>query len=134
MKLTGGCLCGAVRFLIDGKLIDAGYCHCRICQRASGAPVTAWLTLPVDGFVYTLGEAAVFHSSEHSQREFCAACGSPLVFRKSKPAKTVDVSLGSLDDNSGIKPHYHIWTQSSVDWLNINDDLPRYEQAGPDPL
>lgn len=132
MKLTGGCLCGKVRYAINDKLIDAGYCHCRICQRASGAPITAWLTLPVAGFTYTKGKPTVFHSSEHSQREFCAACGSPLVFKRSVAPTTLDVTLGSLDDNSCIRPHYHIWTQSSVSWLHIDDDLQRYEQAGPD--
>jgi hypothetical protein len=132
MKLTGGCLCGAVRYAIDGTLIDAGYCHCCICQRASGAPITAWLTLPVTGFTYTQGRATIFHSSEHSQREFCATCGSPLVFKRSSNPKHLDVTLGSLDDNSRVRPHYHIWTQSSVEWLDVNDDLPRYQQAGPD--
>jgi hypothetical protein len=132
MKLTGGCLCGAVRYAIDAKLIDAGYCHCRLCQHSSGAPITAWLTVPFAGFAYTQGSAAVFHSSAHSQREFCACCGSPLVFRKSVSPKTLDVTLGSLDDSSRIRPHYHIWTQSSVEWLKVDDNLPRYQQAGPD--
>lgn len=44
----GGCLCGAVRYRITGEPKSVGYCHCRMCQRAAGAPVVAWATVPAD--------------------------------------------------------------------------------------
>ncbi|HSC33780.1 MAG TPA: GFA family protein, partial [Thermodesulfobacteriota bacterium] len=62
-SLEGGCLCGEVRYKVNGTIIDAGYCHCRLCRRASGAPVVAWLTVPVQSFSYLQGAASVFHSS-----------------------------------------------------------------------
>jgi hypothetical protein len=61
--LTGGCLCGAVKYRISAAPLDAGYCHCRLCQKSSGAPTLAWLTVPIHGFAYTHGNPTRFHSS-----------------------------------------------------------------------
>ncbi|MGH8453612.1 MAG: GFA family protein [Nevskiales bacterium] len=130
--LEGGCLCGAVRYRVSAQPIDAGYCHCRLCQRSSGAPVLAWLTVPVHGFSYTKDRVAIFHSSSHSQREFCGTCGTQIAFRRSSSPKAVDVTLASLDDQSLVAPQYHIWRQSKVAWFETTDSLPRYEDSGPD--
>ncbi|MGE0370371.1 MAG: GFA family protein [Gammaproteobacteria bacterium] len=128
----GGCLCEAIRYRIQGVRIDAGYCHCRLCQRSAGAPVLAWVTVPVGAFTYTRGAPAVYHSSTHSQREFCAHCGTQLAFRRIRLARTVDVTLASLDDPALIAPLYHIWRQSRIPWFETRDDLPRFDEAGPD--
>ncbi len=131
--LEGGCLCGAVRYRIDGVGIDAGYCHCRICQRSAGAPVLAWATVPVASFIYTCGVPTVYRSSEHGRREFCGQCGTQLVFRQVPLARTVDVTIASLDDPAVIAPEYHIWRGSRIPWFETGDELPRFEDAGPDP-
>lgn len=134
--LEGGCLCGAVQYRVSAQPIDAGYCHCRICQRSSGAPTLAWLTVSVDGFSYTKGRPAIFRSSSHSQREFCGTCGTQIAFRRSASpktvAKTIDVTLASLHDPSRIAPQYHIWRQSRIAWFETSDSLPRHEDSGPD--
>ena len=130
--LDGGCLCGRIRYRISAQPIDAGYCHCRLCQRSSGAPCLAWLTVAAGNFAYRTGTAAVYRSSAHSHREFCAVCGSQLVFRKSVDPKTVDVTMASLDDPSRVRPEYHIWRWSRIKWFETDDTLPRHEQRGPD--
>jgi hypothetical protein len=130
--LEGGCLCGAIRYRIEGPRIDAGYCHCRLCQRSAGAPVLAWLTVPVEAFSYTQGQPEVYRSSAHSQREFCNRCGTQLAFRRQRDARTMDITLGSLDDPMAVAPEYHIWRMSRIDWFETRDELPRYEDAGPD--
>jgi hypothetical protein len=130
--LDGGCLCGAVRYRVTGAAIDAGYCHCRLCQRSAGAPVLAWLTVPASAFAYTLGRPTVFHSSAHGQREFCANCGTQLVFRRSATAVRLDVTMASLDDPAAVEPAYHIWRSSRIAWFETTDALPRHDQAGPD--
>ena len=130
--LEGGCLCGAVRYRITEQPIDAGYCHCRLCQRSSGAPSIAWLTVAITGFSYTRGAPSIFQSSAHSQREFCGACGTQIAFRQSQSAKTIDVTLASLEDPSQVLPQYHIWQQSKIAWFETADSLPRYKDAGPD--
>lgn len=130
--LEGSCLCSAVEYRIRVQPLDAGYCHCRLCQRSSGAPALAWLTVPVRGFSYTKGCPAIFQSSPHSQREFCSTCGTQLAFRRSVSPPTVDVTLASLHDPALIAPQYHIWRQSKIVWFETTDSLPRYDDAGPD--
>lgn len=130
--LEGGCLCGAVQYLINVQPLDAGYCHCRICQRSSGAPTLAWLTVSILGFSYTKGCPTIFHSSAHNYREFCGVCGTQIAFRRSVFPKTVDVTQASLHDPSLIAPQYHIWRHNKVDWFETTDSLPRYDEAGPD--
>lgn len=132
--LTGGCLCGAVRYRIERAPIDAGFCHCRQCQRSSGAPVLAWLTLHAPDFVYIRGAPAVYRSSMHGHREFCPACGAQLVFRNDADAATADVTLASLDDPARVAPQYHIWMGSNIAWFDLADSLPRFDDAGPDTL
>lgn len=130
--LTGGCLCGALRYSVNRPLVDAGYCHCRICQRAHGAPVVAWLTAPRDAFRYVRGGPAIYASSPAYQREFCAGCGSQLVFRRQCDAALIDIAVATLDAPEEVAPEYHIWRASRIPWFETKDALPRHADAGPD--
>jgi hypothetical protein len=134
----GGCFCGALRYRVDGPPIDAGYCHCRMCQRASGAPVLAWGHWPRDAFRWLGGgEPAVLVSSADCRRLFCGRCGTHLLFRDATDPGVVDLNLATLDDPSAVRPEYHIWTESRIPWFELADALPRYpdgaveERRGP---
>ena len=129
MILTGGCQCGAVRYRIDGELIDASYCHCSMCRKVSGSPVTAWATFPAKAFSYAQGTAANFYSSDKAQREYCADCGAQVVFRFSDTPDQLDVTIATLDDIAAVEPQFHIWVSSKVPWLVIGDDLPQYPES-----
>ena len=133
-RFVGGCLCGAIRYRVVGEPIDAGYCHCKICRRSAGAPVLAWATFPITGFSFTRGKPGTFHSSRRALRQFCAGCGTQLVFRKTRGAETIDVNLVTLDRPEAIRPQYHIWTASRLPWFDTRDELPRHTDAGPDVL
>ena len=130
--LTGGCLCGALRYRITPPLMDAAYCHCRMCQKASGAPAMPWVSVPVGQFLYTQGTPKAYRSSDWARREFCGACGSPLVFRYDDPTKPLDVAIPSLDDPAAVVPAYHIWRQSRLPWFETTDALPRHDAKGDD--
>jgi hypothetical protein len=132
LEFEGGCLCGALRYRGRTETIDAGYCHCRLCQRTSGAPVLAWLTIPIDDFAYLKGGPATFRSSSHGQREFCRRCGTQLLYRETDAATSVDVNLATLDHPETIEPKVHIWTDSRIPWFDVADDLPRHGDAGPE--
>jgi hypothetical protein len=127
----GGCLCGDVRYEASDPS-DAGYCHCRTCQRSSGAPVLAWAGFPTASFSYSRGEPSTFRSSDVGAREFCARCGTQIAFRDSKTPAEVYLNIASLDEPSAIEPVYHIWVASRLPWFEIADDLPRYADEGPD--
>jgi hypothetical protein len=131
LPLEGGCLCGAVRYRIGAAPDHADYCHCRMCQRATGAPVVAWLTVARAAFAWTRGEPAVYRSSASAERLFCQTCGTQLAFRDISEPQDLDVTLASLDDPEAVRPTHHIWTSSRIGWFDTADDLTRYPERGP---
>ena len=126
----GGCLCGSVRFRVTAKPLDAGYCHCRMCQKNSGAPVVAWVTFPIESFGWITGQPGTYASSAHGQRSFCAACGSYLIFVSAKAPAEVSVNTASLDAPEAFPPNKHIYAQSRIAWFHTVDDLPQYADSG----
>lgn len=131
-KLTGGCLCGAVRYVITAPPLSVAYCHCRLCQRASGAPVVNWATVTADTFRVTQGQVARYCSSAKAERGFCARCGSQILFQYTEGPAELDVTVVTLDDPATLPPQYHIWTSSQQPWLIMEDSLPRYADDGKD--
>ena len=83
--VTGGCLCGAVRYEVNRPAIDTGFCHCRICQKFTGSAVSVWTAFPTGAVTFTRGEPKFFMSSPIAQRGFCPECGSSLTYRQMKP-------------------------------------------------
>ena len=132
--ISGGCLCGAVRFRVTAEPVAAYYCHCRMCQRTSGAPLTASATVPIEGFAFTKGEPAVYQSSANLVRLFCGTCGCQLAARHPVDPKLMDFNLGCLDDPEAIKPNYHVFTSSRIGWFEVADDLPRHAEQEPESL
>ena len=131
LALAGGCLCGAVRYRISAEPSHADYCPCRMCQRATGAPVVPWLTVAREAFAWSMGEPAVYRSSAEAERLFCPSCGTQLAFRAIAEPDHLDVTLTSLDNPEAVRPTHHIWTGSRIAWFDIADDLPRYPERGP---
>ncbi|MDH4049238.1 MAG: GFA family protein [Gammaproteobacteria bacterium] len=126
----GSCLCGALQFEATADPIDAGYCHCRMCQKLSGASALPWAAFLVNDFRYTKGKPKVYRSSAHGQREFCADCGSQIAFRDSSNEKTVEINVGTMNEPGRFPPRCHIWCDSKVEWFDTDDDLPRYPKSG----
>lgn len=126
----GGCLCGAVRYEVGaGDIPESGYCHCRTCQKQSGAPVVAWFAVPPERVRKLKGALGAYRASSRATREFCAACGTYLFFREDDPAATLSVNTATLDDPLLAPPEFHIWRESRVGWFETTDDSPRYEQG-----
>jgi len=134
MKATGGCLCGAVRYEIDGEPMFAGHCHCRDCQKATGTGHVSVMGLPRDA-VKAIGETRDFavtgDSGQPFIRRFCPNCGS-LVFGES-PARPdmLNVTAGSLDDPSAFQPQFSIYTRSRPAWDHLAGGLPEFEAMPP---
>jgi hypothetical protein len=125
-QVTGGCLCGAVRYQAEAFLQDAYYCHCRICQRSSGAPAEIAIPVRPGTLRYTSGRPLFYRSSSFGERGFCATCGSRLVWQHVgglKPEFT-NVSAGSLDDPRGVRPASHQCVESKLGWYDPGPALP----------
>jgi hypothetical protein len=127
----GGCLCGKVRFRVTTPLLDSGYCHCRMCQRNSGAPVVAWVTFSAAGFSWIAGKPGTYASSTHGKRQFCSDCGSYLVFHSDNYPTEISVNTASFDDPDAFPPRMHIFEESRIPWFQTEDELPRYAGYGP---
>ncbi|MDX1711647.1 MAG: GFA family protein [Rhodovibrionaceae bacterium] len=126
----GGCNCGGVRFTCEGPPDVVGYCHCRICRRATGAPVFVGVVFQT-GKVKIEGEVSRYRSSHRGVRQFCPTCGSQLFFEPLDKPEWLEVMLGALDAPERVKPEQHIWTSRQLPWLKIDDELPRYEMHDP---
>jgi len=129
--LEGGCLCGALRYRVEAGEANSAYCHCRMCQRAGGAPVMAWFTVPAQRFSFVRGAPTRYRSSPQAVREFCGNCGAPILFRPDGDLR-VDISSATLDEPDLMPPRYHIWRMSRVGWFETADALPRFAGQGPD--
>ncbi len=128
--LEGGCACGAIRYRIAGVPTDAGFCHCRLCQRTTGAVLLASASVPAGAFVYLRGVPREYPSSAWGMRRFCTECGTQLEFRRHDAPDTVEVNYATLDDPSRVRPAWHIWYASRFPGLEIADDLPKHDGEG----
>lgn len=128
--LKGGCLCGAVRYQIDAApLGPPTLCHCRSCQRASGAHAVAWVTIPAASLQYLQAQPGSVESSPGVKRGFCPACGSPLTYWNQARAQEIDVTLCTLDDPNAVRPADQIWTEDAVQWESSVSALPRWQNV-----
>ncbi|MEJ2132730.1 MAG: GFA family protein [Gammaproteobacteria bacterium] len=124
MTIRGSCLCGEVRYEIDGEMGRMGHCHCSMCRKAHGAAFGTYGVVDKDRFRFVAGEDLVtsYASSPDVNRTFCSRCGATLQFI-TRDAGHLGVAVGTLDDDPGIRPSYHIWTDSKAPWWAIDDDL-----------
>ena len=114
--LSGHCLCGAVRYEIDGEPVLMLYCHCEECRRATGSSLNTSIFVRRADFRVVSGEAAVgwHESSPGNRRHFCTKCGSPLFKHFPEPPDLITVRAGTLDGDPGLRPSAHIWVYTSA--------------------
>ncbi|MER2604733.1 MAG: GFA family protein [Siculibacillus sp.] len=142
-RLTGGCLCGAVRYRLARVPTDVAHCHCRLCQRSSGAAMLTWATVPRAAFELTAAEPAWHRSSPAARRGFCPTCGTSLFFafdaeaNATRPdlaphaAAEIDVTVASLDAPDAVRPTRNIWVGTRRAFLHGFDrDLPDHLDEG----
>jgi hypothetical protein len=121
--LTGGCQCGAVRFRLDAAPTGANVCHCRMCQKAGGAPFMAFAGVRIAELTWTRGTPKTFASSAIAERGFCANCGTPLTYRAFGRDR-IGVTIGSLDDPAAVAPVVQFSVETKLAWLDGVPDLP----------
>ena len=133
MPISGGCLCGKLRYSIKGPLIEADHCHCSMCRRQHGAAFASYADFKPGDFSWTAGEnlLRIFEVPGGGGWCFCTNCGSTLA--GSEHGKITSVTLGTIEGDPGIKPGSHIFTGSRASWYAIRDKLPQFaERANKD--
>jgi hypothetical protein len=132
LPLTGGCLCGGVRFEIDGPLGVAGYCHCRRCQRRTGAAASAQARVEPGSLRVVEGARLVreYQPPGGFAKAFCSSCGGALWSRDPDEDEPFSVRLGAFDSDPGVRPSYHQFVDYAAPWEPIPDDgLARYPES-----
>ena len=126
MRLTGGCLCGSVRFEATGRPGKPHTCSCSLCRRHSGAPTLAWVEYPRDAVVWTGpgGAPALWRSSDWSSRAFCPTCGSTIGAIDDAP--TVALVVGAFDRPAlaVLAPVGHSYRSGRPRWWHVAADAP----------
>jgi hypothetical protein len=126
-EFKGGCLCGAVRYRIDGPLRNVIACHCTQCRRQSGH-FGAYTSVPLDRFAMEQESAlSWYRSSDTAQRGFCRVCGSNL-FWKETGGNDISITAGTLDGRTGLAIAEHIFYTNKGDYYEINDGKPQKAQ------
>jgi hypothetical protein len=131
MAISGSCLCRAVAYEIEGRLEDAGHCHCSMCRKEHGAAFGTYATVNPDHFRWVSGadEVSRFESSANEHRIFCRVCGSTL--GGLSHGRVSSITLGTIDGAPGVRPRSHIFVGSKASWHKIGDDLPQFEEWPP---
>ena len=123
-EITGGCLCGSIRYAVDAEPLSGGFCHCRDCQYRCGGGPAAVVAFPRSAYRSVKGTPLAYWSTSESgvrvARLFCVACGTPISALNEHNPQIIPISVGSLDDPSIFKPVAHIWTQSAQPWHGID--------------
>lgn len=130
MTVTHGhCLCGAIRFEIEGETKWCGHCHCESCRRCTSSPVTTFINLRSDQVRFSGETPKVYESSPGIRRSFCGACGSPLAFETHKRPGEIDLYAASLEHPEAIVPENHVHHAERLPWLDLADSLPRFPHS-----
>tara|TARA_B100000676_G_scaffold40731_2_gene38696 strand:- start:927 stop:1343 length:417 start_codon:yes stop_codon:yes gene_type:complete len=125
---TGGCLCGAVRYRVEGTMREVVACHCGQCQRSHGN-FAAFSACDNDQLAFDEDRGLAWYaSSDNARRGFCRECGSSLFWQPTF-ADYISVAAGSIDQPSGLTMVRHIYTVDVPDWYEIGDELEQIETS-----
>ena len=132
--LTGGCLCGGVRFEVSAPPLRASYCHCTRCQRRTGTGSSVQAFIAPGSFRLVEGAALVgcFDPGDGGFLKcFCTSCGSALWSRHPDDPERMSVRLGAFDEDPGLRPSYRQFVAYAAPWDVLPDDgLPRFDESG----
>lgn len=127
---TASCLCGSVRWEVDGPLQFVTHCHCSRCRKTHGAAFATLASAALADYrLHGAEHVASWRSSVDVQRRFCARCGS--VVAGGEYQGMIFLPMGNFDGDPGVQVLAHIFTASKAGWYEISDGLPQFE-AYPD--
>ncbi|MEC9341187.1 MAG: GFA family protein [Pseudomonadota bacterium] len=129
-KIAGGCLCGAVRFEIEGPFDHFYMCHCSRCQKVTGSAHASNLFLPVERITWLSGQERIkrfdLPEAKRFARAFCTECGSPVPF-ESRAVGILVVPAGCLEGDPGIRPEGNIFWPDRTPWYDDGLQATRFD-------
>jgi len=129
---TGRCLCGDVKYEIEGKISPIWLCHCGKCQRATGSAFHASAVVSPENFKWLQGEEGIreYRDTSSYKTRFCGRCGSPVPSYL-EDFKLVFLHVGALEEDPERKIVHHIFVADKAPWYEIGDDAPQYPHHKP---
>lgn len=128
--LTGGCLCGGVRYQIDGPCRDVIVCHCTNCRKVHGHQAAYLSTEKSSVTMESRESLSWFHDAgPDTWRGFCAHCGSSLFWDLGKHSSRLSVAAGTLDDSDTLKTVGHIFLSEAGGYYQVDDELPHFDKG-----
>ena len=123
-SISGGCLCGKIRYAVNQPLQYITACHCTHCQKASGAGASYNTVVPRAAVAFTSGQPKLFEDTAQSgnvlKRYFCGDCGSPIYSQRENAPEMMVLKVGTLDDSAEMNLIMNIWTKSARPWMPID--------------
>ena len=130
--LTGGCVCGAVRYECSTVPALIFNCHCEDCQHFAGAPCTTAVIVPEDDLVVE-GELTEFTNVGDNggavHRYFCPKCGTPVIVKPEVFSGMKTPKASSLDDSSWVRPQMDIFLKSKQPWIELAADTQKFSEG-----
>ena len=126
-ELTGGCLCGEVRYRCEGSPDSMGLCQCERCQRQSGSAFLIAMVFQQSAVTIESGECTVFTAYDPDgsalHRHFCGTCGSAIMITLDRYPEIRSIMGGTVDDKTKIKPTFSLWCSSGQAWLSLPKEI-----------
>jgi hypothetical protein len=126
---TGGCQCGAVRFRVEGALVEASICHCRMCQKAVGGFFGPYVSVTNSEVTWTRGTLKRFQSSNKVRRGFCGDCGTPLTFEHADA--DLALAIGAFDQPGAVVPVEQLAPEAAIPYFAALAALPAHPSDEP---
>ena len=132
MQMTGGCLCGKVRYTAEADPVFTVVCHCRNCQKQAGTSFSIVVAVP-DVAISTTGPIKTYDDTGDSgkpvHRKFCPYCGSPVITEVDAMPGLALIKAGTLDDTKWLKPTMDVYCSSAQPWVPTLGQTQRFEKA-----
>jgi hypothetical protein len=132
--MTGGCLCGAVRYKVSGDQIFSGRCYCDDCRKTSGAGHNAVFAVPEQAVSIT-GKLTDFTkpggSGQPITRRFCPVCGSRIASVATVMPGMLLITASTLDDPEKFVSQMSVFASRAPSWDRPPAGTPSFPEMPP---
>jgi hypothetical protein len=135
-EMTGGCLCGQLRYTANAEPVFTGVCHCKDCQKESGTAFNVVIAVPLSA-VSIQGSPRTYTTKGDSGKDYvrrlCPNCGSTILSEPQALPGIAALRAGTLDDTSWLNPDMEIYCDSAQPWVQLGGGMQRFPKMPPIP-
>lgn len=130
MTQQGSCLCGDIKYQLNGDILNVVNCHCNLCRSHSGAAFSTYVVAPHAALLITTGEDNTgSFAIDRGHKHFCRRCGTPLFNIYDGYPGLCMIYHGTLENHDRIRPKMNIWYENRLDWTGTIASIHSLEQG-----